>query len=142
MTYVLEASSLLRFLDQEAGVNKVAKMFAEAQTGTCEVVISAINWGEVLYTLGKRDRPAPLHKIEQDLACRYPLRVIAATSERAAQAAAIKLKYGIPFADCFAIQLASDSEDHILITADFDMLPAADHIRIEFLPPKLKPGSA
>ena len=117
-------------------------MFAEALAGTCEVVISAINWGEVLYTLGKRDRSALLHKIEQDLAYRLSVRVIAATSERAAQAAAIKLKYGIPFVDCFAVQLASDSEDHILITADFDMLPAAEDIRIEFLPPKPKPGSA
>jgi hypothetical protein len=31
---------------------------------------------------------------------------------------------------------ASDSVDHILVTADFDVLPAVNDISIEFLPPK------
>ena len=37
----------------------------------------------------------------------------------------------------FAVELAGDSENHILVTADFDMKPARPDVTIEFLPNKL-----
>jgi hypothetical protein len=49
------------------------------------------------------------------------------------------VEHGIPYADAFGVELAGDSTEHILVTADFDAKPAADRIRIEFLPPKLNP---
>ena len=107
-----------------------------AGIGLCQIVISAVNWGEVVYTLGKRNRTAPIEQIQGNLAFLSTVRIVAVTAERAARAAAIKLRYAIPFADCFAVELASDSPDHILISADFDMLPAPQDIRIALLPVK------
>jgi len=37
----------------------------------------------------------------------------------------IKLKKGIPYVDAFGIELASDSRDHVFVTADFDFKPAS-----------------
>jgi hypothetical protein len=65
--------------------------------------------------------------------------VVPVTQERAARAAALSLRYKIPYVDSFALELASDTPDHRLVTADFDFKPAEQDISIEFLPPKPKP---
>ncbi len=39
----------------------------------------------------------------------------------------------------FGVELAADSAEHILVTADFDVKPAERDVHIEFLPVKLKP---
>ena len=63
-------------------------------------------------------------------------RVVAATAERAVRAAEIKVDLKLPYADAFALDLAMDSADHVLVTADFDFKAVADLARIEFLPAK------
>jgi len=65
--------------------------------------------------------------------------VISASADRAVRSAEIKHKYKIPYADAFGVELAGDSSDHVLATADFDMKPAANDYRIEFVPSKAKP---
>jgi hypothetical protein len=42
----------------------------------------------------------------------------------------------VPYADAFGVDLASDSPGHVLLTADFDVAPAKQDVRIEFLPAK------
>jgi hypothetical protein len=61
------------------------------------------------------------------------------TAERAVSSAVIKHERGIPYADAFGVDLAGDSAEHVLVTADFDVQPAKQLVRIEFLPLKAKP---
>jgi predicted nucleic acid-binding protein len=61
---------------------------------------------------------------------------VAATGERALRAAAIKIDRKIAYADAFALDLAMDSPDHVLVTADYDFKAVAGLARIEFLPLK------
>jgi hypothetical protein len=58
---------------------------------------------------------------------------IAATGERATHAAEIKVGGRISYTDAFAFDLAMDSPDHILVTADYDFNAVEDLARIEFL---------
>jgi predicted nucleic acid-binding protein len=62
--------------------------------------------------------------------------LIPATAERAQRAAFIKQRTNLPYADAFAVELASDSPNHVLLTADFDFKLAKREIKIEFLPQK------
>jgi hypothetical protein len=64
------------------------------------------------------------------------LHVIPVSAERAEQAAAIHVDRKIPNADSYAIELAMDSPEHVLVTADYDFKQVADLARIEFLPAK------
>jgi predicted nucleic acid-binding protein len=64
------------------------------------------------------------------------LRIVPATGERAVRAAEIKVDRKLSYADAFAIDLAMDSPEHILITADYDFKTVADLAQIEFLPLK------
>jgi predicted nucleic acid-binding protein len=138
VTFVLDASAILRFLDGEAGVARVKHIFRQALSGECNVIVSAVNWGEVVGKLHKRHGPATAANLTVRL-LRKKLEVVPATSERAARAGIIKENKKIPYADAFGVELASDSPDHILVTADFDVLPATNDITIEFLPAKPSP---
>jgi predicted nucleic acid-binding protein len=63
-------------------------------------------------------------------------RIIPATAERAVHAAELRVDHKLPYADAFALDLAMDSADHLLVTADYDFKAVADLARIEFLPAK------
>jgi len=47
VTYVLDASAVLRYLDDEAGAARVSEIIKSHLAGNCEVVISALHWGEI-----------------------------------------------------------------------------------------------
>ena len=66
----------------------------------------------------------------------FGLRVVPATRERAVHAAEIKQDRKLAYADAFALDLAMDAPDHVLVTADYDFKAVADLARIEFLPAK------
>jgi uncharacterized protein with PIN domain len=135
VTFVLDASAILRFLDGEAGGVRVKEIFRRALRDECKLVISAVNWGEVVGILHKRHGPAIAANRTARL-LRTKLEVVAATAERAARSGMIKANKGIPYADAFGVELAGDSREHVLITGDFDVLPATNDITIEFLPTK------
>ena len=67
---------------------------------------------------------------------RLQIGIIPATAERAVRAAEIKEDRKLAYADAFAIELAMDSPDHVLVTADYDFKAVDDLARIEFLPLK------
>jgi len=134
-TFVLDTSAIIRFLDNEAGADRVEEILEMAAGGAGRAIISAANWGEVVGVIIKRATTMTVSQVTEILA-RHKLEIVPATADRAAKSALIKINHAIPYADAFGVQLAGDSPNHILITADFDAKPAERDIRIEFLPTK------
>jgi hypothetical protein len=66
----------------------------------------------------------------------FGFQVVPADGERAVQAAMIRLKRKIPYMDAFGVELAANSRQRVLVTADFDIKPASGDVTIEFLPAK------
>jgi hypothetical protein len=64
------------------------------------------------------------------------IEIIPATADRAFRCGQIKARLSIPYADSFGVELAHEFLGSLLITADFDVKPAASEIQIEFLPTK------
>ena len=54
MTYVLDASALLRYLDGEEGVDRMSEIIKSHVNLESHILVSAVNWGEVLGTLLRR----------------------------------------------------------------------------------------
>ena len=135
VTYALDASAVLRYLDDEAGADRVADIIKSHLAGTCKAIISAVHWGEIAgVTCKVRGQPAmdlALARIEA-----FGIEIVPATSERAVRAALIKLKRKVPYADAFGVELAGESPNHVLVTADFDLKPASRDINLEFLATK------
>src|ERR1700722_17610127 len=133
--YVLDSSAILRYLDDEAGAARVSEIIKSHLAGRCEVVVSALHWGEVAgITCKLHDRPAMELVLER--LSSFGLLIIAADADRAVQSSLIKLKRNIPYVAAFGIELASDSKDQVFVTADFDFKRASRDVTIEFLPAK------
>src|SRR5271157_3865285 len=141
ITYILDASAILRFTDKEAGFDRVRDLFILAAQGNVELLLSAVNWGEIVGALCKRASGLPasaltnISSLAANLAA-LPLTIVPADKDLAEGAAIFKYDFKVPFVDAFAGSLALH-ENATLVTADYDFksLPSGT-IKIEFLPAK------
>jgi len=62
--------------------------------------------------------------------------IVPATADHAVHAAQLKVDRNLAYADGFALDLAMESPDHLLLTADYGFKSVDDMARIEFLPAK------
>lgn len=135
MTYVLDSSAILRYLDNEAGADRVAEIIKSHLAGRCAVLISALHWGEIAGITGKAHGSAAMELVLSRLSA-FGFEVVPADGERAVRASLIKLKRQIPYVDAFGVELAAEARDRVFVTADFDFKAAARDVKIEFLPAK------
>jgi PIN domain nuclease of toxin-antitoxin system len=133
--FVLDSSAVLRFLDSEAGVDRVGEIFELRGAQTAEIAISAVQWGEIAGKVRKRLGVSGQNRALA-LLSRFQPTIVAATCDRAVNAAELKIDRGISYADAFALNLAMDSPQHVLVTADYDFKAVEDLARVEFLPAK------
>jgi len=135
ITYVLDSSALIRFVDDEPGAERVEAILSACATSQAELCISAVQWGEVAANYRKRFGPAQEAYIMSTLLPGEG-RIVSATAERAVHAAEFRVDRRISYADGFALDLATDSTEHVLVTADYDFKAVDGLARIEFLPAK------
>jgi PIN domain nuclease of toxin-antitoxin system len=135
VTYVLDSSAILRYLDGEAGAERVTEIIKAHLAGRSEVVISAAHWGEIAGITGKLHGKESMDLVLSRLTA-FGLQVVAVDADRAVRAALIKLTRQIPYVDSFGIELTAEWPDRVFVTADFDSKPANRDVKIEFLPAK------
>jgi PIN domain nuclease of toxin-antitoxin system len=130
---ILDASALLRYIDDEAGAESVEDILSACVAGKAEVCISAMQLAEVAGNLRKR-----LGNVQQERILSSILpgesEIIPLTGERAVLAAGIKVDRNLSYADAIALELAMSLKDHVLVTADYGFKGVDDLARIEFLP--------
>ena len=135
VTYVLDSSAVLRYLDGEAGADRVSEIIKGHLAGGCAAVISSVHWGEIAGQVGKRRGRAAWDMVLSRLAA-FGIPVAPVDAERAVRAAWIRLKTSIPYVDAFGVELAAGSRERVFVTADFDFKVANREVKIEFLPAK------
>lgn len=133
--YILDSSALLRYIDDEAGAERVEAILEACVTWRARVCISAMQWGEVAgrlrHRLGQKEELRVLSALLPTEA-----EIISVGGERAVRAAEMRVDRKIAYADAFALDLAMDSAEHVLVTADYGFKAVEDVARIEFLPAK------
>ena len=132
-TYVLDSSAVLRYIDDGAGSDRLLDLLLDSVSRRAKLSISAVQWGEIAGKLRKRFGEA---EELQMLGTLLPseVQIVPATAERAVRAAALKVDRNLAYADGFAVDLAMDSPDHVLVTADYGFKAVEDIAKIEFLP--------
>ncbi len=135
VTYALDASAVLRYLDDEAGSGRVAEIIESHLAGTCSAIISAVHWGEIAGVTCKFHGRSTMDQVLARLEA-FGFEIVPVNPERAVRASLIKLNRKIPYVDAFGVELAAESSDRILVTADFDLKPAIKDVKVEFLPRK------
>lgn len=130
-TYVLDASALMAFFEDRPGAEKVEELLAKAAETRHPLLMSAINWGEVFYSVwrahGEKAAIAKLYEIAQ-----LPVEVVGVDMDFARSAAALKAEYSLPYADCFAAALAQ-AREATLVTSDKDFERVGGLLRTSWL---------
>ncbi len=135
ITYVLDSSAALRYFDDGAGADRVEEVLSACASWRANLTVSAVQWGEIAGKLRKRFGESDEMRLLGSLLPSQAT-IISASADRAVHAAALKVDRNIAYADAFALELAMDSPEHILVTADYEFKNVDDLARIEFLPAK------
>src|SRR5260370_39839544 len=100
VTYVLDSSAILRYLDDEAGAARVAEIIKSHLAGRCVAIVSAVHWGEVAgitcQAHGKQGMEVVLSRLSA-----FGLAVGAADGDRAVVASFIQGEGDLPYVDAF-----------------------------------------
>lgn len=129
--YVLDANAVMRYLSGGLGEEKVAALIQRAAKGEARLLISVINWGEALYSLAKM---AGLSKAKADLkALSVLVESVAADVAQAEEAATLKFRYKLGYADTYAAALALRN-GATLVTADPDFVKLGKQLKVLALP--------
>jgi predicted nucleic acid-binding protein len=130
---VLDASALLALLFDEPGAEKVENLFNQSAEADKSLLITAVNWAEVLYRMSRKRGEGGLEaarRFERTM----PLEVAVLDRDLAESAAALKSKHGLGLADAFAVALAkSKGKSTELVTGDLELKPLETEIKIVWL---------
>lgn len=115
--YVLDANALVGLFEDRKGIApRVERLLEQALREDTPLLMSAVNWGEVLYVTRRRHGEDTAREAEVRMR-EMPLAVIAADRDRASRAAALKQKHHLGYADAFAAELTIE-RGAWLVTAD------------------------
>ncbi len=128
MEIVLDASALMAYLEKEPGYEKVRDILVRAAEKEQNLLMSAVNWGEVYYVLVKRFGLKEAEKTMK-VVDTFPIEVVDADLETARQAALYKAIRKLPYADSFAAALTKIRKGE-LVTGDKEFEHVASDIRI------------
>ncbi len=134
MRHVLDASAILRFLDDEPGAEIVEQILQNASRKSAPVFMSAVNWGEIVYVLLRGRGRQVAHEVCGSLAS-LAIEIVSVDAAMAEHAALVKEDFKLPYADAFAAALALH-ENATLVTADYDFAPLSGKLRLNMLPVK------
>jgi predicted nucleic acid-binding protein len=115
--YVLDANALVGlFEDREVTAAKVERLLEQALNEDKPLLMSAVNWGEVVYVAWRLHGEAAAREVEARMR-EMPIAAIAADRDRASRAAGLKQRHSLSYADAFAAELAME-RGAWLVTAD------------------------
>lgn len=130
--FVLDSFALMALFEDEPGAPQVEGLLARAAKGECELFMTVLNLGEVLYTVESR---RGLEASQEVLAAvdQFPIEIVEVDRPLALSAARLKAGTGVGYADCFVGALAQRLDGTIL-TGDPDFRQIADVVPVEWLP--------
>jgi predicted nucleic acid-binding protein len=131
-TYVLDANAILILLADRPGAKRVDKLLQEAARSGEQLLMSAVNWGEVVYSMRKVRGESEARRLVRGVE-QLPLSVVSVDRDRATRAGELKAVHGLGYADSFAAGLAVEL-GATLLTADPEFKKMGRKLKVEFLP--------
>ena len=128
---VLDSFALMAYFLREKNGDAVQHLIKQAKNKTRILKLCAINWGEIYYNIvrGKGVQAAEKYLMLME---ELPVDIVDVDRSLIMEAALLKSKYALSYADCFAAALAQ-RENCPVLTGDkeFKQLPPA--IKVQFL---------
>jgi predicted nucleic acid-binding protein len=133
-TMVLDAHALMVLFNDEPGAGEVERILLKAESGSPQLLMSVVNWGEIYYSIlrGASQEMAET-KAHEIAGMQIELVPVDANDlELVRQAAAFKATRKMSYADCFAAALAKIKNAE-LVTGDREFKQLARDVKIHWL---------
>ena len=130
-SYVLDANALIRYFRRTPGSETVYDLFQGAKGTQISLSISVVNLTEVIYVLSRYIRQQEAVRL---VAATHPeLEAMPVDEQVALDTAAIRIRYKLGLADCFAAELAMRL-GATLVTADPEFAKLGKSLKLLTLP--------
>ncbi len=129
--YVLDSYAMIAYFEDEPGADRVAQILRQLIQRKAKGYMSVVNWGEVYYNTLREGGVAEAEKVILQLD-RFPIQIVEVNRDSAYEAAKIKGKYRIAYADCFAVAL-SVKLNGFLVTGDSEFKKVRERISIQWI---------
>ena len=129
---LLDSFALLAYLNREDGFEKVRKVLAKAQKSDGMVLMNEINLGETYYVLCKERGSEKAEYFLDTILAGLPILRIGNSFENVIDAARIKAKYPLSFADCF-VAASALREKAVIITGDPEFRNIEHMVKIDWI---------
>ena len=132
--YVMDSFAMIAFFEDEPGADKVALILKSLMDRKAKAYMSVINWGEIYYNTLREQGVEIAEKVIGQLK-QYPIELVEADQKLTYEAAKLKGRYKIAYADCFAAAL-SYKLNAVVVTGDPEFKKLENEYSIQWLKTK------
>lgn len=129
--YVLDSFAIIAQIRHQPGYFRVHALLQQAQALGCQIYMSEIDVGEVLYVIEREKGLAGVQNFISTLK-EGPIQLVPASFERIQSVAHLKAHYPVSYADAFAAVLAQEL-NATLVTSDPEFHAVQHLLHIEWL---------
>ncbi|MCD6298847.1 MAG: type II toxin-antitoxin system VapC family toxin [Deltaproteobacteria bacterium] len=129
---LLDSFAMLAYLNKEKGFEVVREAMSGAQKSGDSVLMNEINVGEVYYILFRKRGPEKADYFIETILASLPILTVPNSFEDVVNAAKIKAKNPLSFADCFAVDTARKN-NAVILTGDPEFKKVEQLVQIEWL---------
>ena len=132
-TKVLDSWALMAYLYDEPAAEEVENLLVKAAAEKQKLLLCVVNWGEIYYSVARADGEAAAERQAAQLSTlAIELVPVGDDLHLAREAAKMKAKYRMSYADCFAAALAKIRNAE-LVTGDPEFQGLREESRIHWL---------
>ena len=128
---VLDAYSLIAYLEGEKGSDSMIEIFKSARDSGRDLLLSMVNWGEVYYIVLREQGRKQTDDIFRFIST-LPIKIIPVDLDITRQAAKYKASKKMSYADCFAASTAKLYKAE-LVTGDREFGQVEDELKIVWI---------
>jgi ribonuclease VapC len=128
---LLDSYAILAFLNDEEGAQRVAGFLDDAVETGAALLVNEINVGEVYYIVAKHRSEDAAEEVLLHLE-RLPLELVSNTFDDVLEAARLKARFPLSYADAFALATAIRF-DARLVTGDPEFETAEDLVDVDWI---------